>query len=314
MSDTLSLSRLYLLIKNHVVENRQRYLLYAIGMLTIGLVIFILVFSMERFYASYYRIENGIVINPNDSTKWEMAQFVIYYAGLFIFGGIFACISFVNFSNSAEAIFYLNKPASHLEKWLTEIVVRVVLFFLVYTLLFYIIDIPATFIARSIEHSNKLRGLDYGSGNEEPGVTKVFHASKIFYFYVAEIDHGIVYGLMISIYLSVIGFFMYGAVLFNSFSFFKTLFLAFVVGMVYFFYGLAIWDSDFLMPGDWDFRFPDRASLDTGVISDGRRDISTGYRASLDDSFPLGVGYLLMLIVPVFLLLCSYFKLKEKEV
>ncbi len=313
MNDTLSLSRLSLLIKNHLAENRQRYLLYAFGILAIAFIVYILIFCVNNFRPYYFEIEDGVVTNPNNTTEWEVIQFVTYFSGLFIFGGIFACISFVNFSNSAEAIFYLNKPASHLEKWLTEIVVRVVFLFFAYTLLFYLIDIPATFLARGLEYAGHLENLRDASF-EEIGVVKVFHPSKIFYFYLPEIPDSIIYFLLISGYLSIVAFFMYGAVLFNRFSFFKTLFLAFVVGMVYFFYGISFVDSDILMPGEWRYSFPDRAEMNEQMISNGFRDEYSGFRTSLGPGFLSVVFYFLMIFVPSFLLLCSYFKLKEKEV
>jgi hypothetical protein len=315
MKDILSISRLSLLIKNHVVENRQRYILYAFGILAIGFMVYIFLFSINSFHAYYYRIENGVVQNPKQSTNWEEIQFFTYLSGLYIFGGIFACISFVNFSNSAEAIFYLNKPASHLEKWLTEIVVRIIFLFLTYTLLFYIIDIPATMLVRGIEHNSYLTDLQNDVNViKEVGVEKLFHPSKIFCFYLPDVPDLIVYVLFVSIYLSVVGFFMYGSVLFNRFSFFKTLFLGFIIGMLYFFYGLGFADTDALMPGTWDYRFPDRAIMEESIITNGVYDEYSGYRTKLDPGFLLAVSYFLLIIVPVFLLACSYFKLKEKEV
>ena len=315
MNDILSISRLFLLIKNHLVENRMAYMLYAIGMLAIGLISYIFIFAANSFQADYYHQVEGVIIDPDDTTEWETIQFVLYFAGLYIFGGIFACISFVNFSNSAEAIFYLNKPASHLEKWLTEIIIRVVLLFFVYTILFYIVDIPATFIARAREYADHLTRIDV---IEDPTVVspdnekQIFHASKIFSFSMPNIGGGIIYGLLWSGYLCVIGFFMYGAVLFNRFSFFKTLFLAFIIGMIYFFYGLIVISSDSLMPGEWRYSFPGGAYL-SGPVTEVY-DPNTGFRTSLDDGFINGVTYVLLLIVPAVLLACSYFKLKEKEV
>ncbi len=312
MNDTLSIPRLALLVKNHLVENKQRYTLYALGILAIAFIVYVLIFSVNSFHANYYTIIEGKVTNPDDTTEWETIQFIVYFAGLCCFGGIFACVSFVDFSNSAEAIFYLNKPASYLEKWLTEVIVRIGFLFLVYTIIFYVIDIPATFLVRGIEYTSSMDK----STIKEVGVTKIFHASDLFFFYMPNLNEGLVYILLASLYTSIVGFFMYGAVLFNKYSFFKTLFLAFFVGMIYFFYGFFIVESNFLMPGDWNYSFPIKANLDnvSSLLTTNIYDPNGGYRTSLDASVLSLVSLFLLIVVPLIIVACSYFKLKEKEV
>jgi hypothetical protein len=303
MKDILNVSRLILLVQNKLVENKYSYLLYAVGMFSLGLIAYILIFSVEKFHANYHSIIDGIVVQYAYSTEWEFVQAFIYFGGLFIFGGIFACISFVNFSNNAEAIFYLNKPASHLEKWLTEIIVHIFFFFLLYSCIYYLLDIPATLIVNAMEHSDHLENLKEVGGTDYN--QKQFFTSDLFCFQKKIFDKPIILIFLVSVYITVVGFFMYGAVLFNKFSFFKTLFLVFLIGIVYLFYGMFFLNNNFILPDKWRYSFPNRAY---GYGNGPWREVE------IDSSYMFLIAYFLIVFVPAVLLACSYFKLKEKEV
>ncbi len=304
MSDTLNIARLTLLLKNHIVEHKQKYLYYAIGMFFIGLIVNVIVLSTTTFGARYDELINGTL--DIATTKWETMQTVFYIGGLYIFGGIFSCTSFVNFSNKGEGIFYLIKPASQLEKWLTEVIVHIFLFWLAYTLLFYIIDIPVTFIIRGIEHQDYLQDLKVKLPKDMIG--KTFHPSQIFHFSNFKEGNWVVYPFFTSLYVSICAYFMYGSILFNRFAFFKTLILAFVTGMVYFFYALIfLSNKSLLLPQNWKFSEPKTAYLQN-------EHFDRLFEVELSDNWLWVTGYFLILFVPVVLLACSYFKLKEKEV
>jgi len=299
MSKTLKFSRLSLLLSNHVVENRQKYLLYTVGMFFLGLIVFLLIYSMENFHGRYYNPDttsHDYVYMYSKFTEWETIQMVLYLIGLFLFGGIFASISFVNFSNTAESIFYMNKPASYLEKWLAEFLVRIFLFFIIYNIIFSILNIPFTFLVRAQEWHNI---------REAPLAGEYYYVSRILYAYLFTAGEHEIYWGICSGYFSVVGFFMYGAAWFNRFSFFKTLILAFVIGAIFAFYALVL-DNILTLPTGWHYDFPFSASL---YEDDGLK-----YEASFSTTTLLIILYGLLFFVPIVLMYCSYLKLKEKEI
>lgn len=305
MSDILNYSRLSLVLKNHLVEHKQKYLYYLAGMFFIGLIVMLLVVSFNRFYGS----ANVYLLTDKTfkTTEWEGVQTLLYLAGLAVFGIIFSSVSFVNFNNKGEAIFYLIKPASQLEKWLTEIIVHVFLLFAAYTLIFYVIDIPLTLWVQSAEYENFLLEAKNWTALEKQ--LNHFHSSSVFHFSTLKQDMAIVYPVCISIYVSITAFFLYGAVLFNRFSFFKTLMLGFVTAIVYILYGTWILENlqSLLMPETW------RWSSFTRAYSYSREN-NYSYEATLPEIWNLILAYFFMAVIPAVLLACSYFKLKEKEV
>jgi len=312
MSEHLNFSRLSLLLKNHIVEHKQRYLYYAAGMFFIGLIIMMLCVSFNHFpgYANIGHTDqvSGTNMQPTERvsvTTWEAVQTILYLSGLSIFAVIFSSVSFVNFNNKGEAIFYLIKPASQLEKWLTEIIVHVFLFFAAYTLIFYLLDIPVTLLIRSTEYSYYLEEMK--TTDAVLRQTRFFHPSSFFHFSTLSDDAWIAYPVCISIYLTGTAFFMYGAVLFNRFSFFKTLILGFVTAMLYVFYSLLVFENTMSLfsPADWRF---------TSIFRGVRNGENFSFEVKMADHWMWTLIFSLMFIVPMVLFACSYFKLKEKEV
>lgn len=298
MNDDFNFNRLILLLKNNLIEHKQKYLYYIIGMFFLGLIANIFVLSVENFHARYDSS------TYTATTKWEGIQIILYLGGLFIFGGIFASVSFVDFNNKGEGIFYLIKPASQFEKWLTEVIIHVFLFFVVYAFVFYLLDIPMTFIVRGLEYQDYLEDLKNFTLEEK--ADKIFHPSQIFHFYVKEIEKMVfLYFIFTSIYFSIVAFFMYGSILFNRFSFFKTLIMGFVVGMIYFFYFLVIKRGKMFFPKGWSGRM----TYAYQRIDDVRK-----FKVEIDDNWMFLIGLCLVVFIPVILFTCSYFKLKEKEI
>jgi hypothetical protein len=301
MSDHFNFSRLSLLLKNHLVEHKQKYLYYIAGMFFIGMLVMILIITFNRFYG--YENVYTLADKYPKVTDWEGVQTALYLGGLAIFGIIFSSVSFVNFNNKGEAIFYLIKPASQFEKWLVEIIVHVFLFFFAYTFVFYLIDIPVTWFIRMREYHYFLE--EYKDWTKFQQAENLFHASDLFHFGTLHRDVPLVaYPICISIYVTGTAFFLYGAVLYNRFSFFKTLILGFVTAMVYVFYSIFVSEASIraLMPENWNFQL-------TGAYN-----YEQSLEVTLSEHWLWVIAYALMFIVPAVVLACSYFKLKEKEV
>jgi hypothetical protein len=68
-------------------------------------------------------------------------QFASYFFGLYFVGCVYASTIFAELGNKAQGINWLSLPASHLEKLLCAIFFCL-LFFVFFTLIFYLVDIP----------------------------------------------------------------------------------------------------------------------------------------------------------------------------
>lgn len=304
MSDSFNTNRLSLLLKNHLVEHRQKYTYYTIGMFVMGLIVFMFYLSNSHFGAKYdvRRPDGEITIID---TAWDEVQTAFYVGGLLIFGAIFSSASFVNFGNKGEAIFYFIKPASQFEKWLTEIIVRIFLCMAVYTIAFYILAIPTTWYINAKEYANYL--MDQADWEAEKKARYIFHPSGLFHFggfnEISKSLYWTIAAVLLSIYISVIAFFMYGSVLFNRYAFFKTLLLGFITFLVYLVMYLCLFNMNRAHEIVDGWYFVTLAKATKG-----------NFQAKVDESYMVLTGFFLLFFVPAILLICSYLKLKEKEV
>jgi len=133
ISDTFSFHRWWLLVTKHWSENYRRYLLVllAIGGLLLAWFSFILMVSQLTLIDTFM-------------------QFVAYFAGLYLVGCLYASWLFADLNSSQGGIGFLALPASHLEKLLCALFFGVLLFFIGYTLVFYLVDIPMLRLSNSI--------------------------------------------------------------------------------------------------------------------------------------------------------------------
>lgn len=324
MKDFFSLHRFLLLLKNHLLENRKKYTLFAVSVFAIGFLLVTLFFLFDNVgYNSYCLDSKGFYSSMSSDSSWQQFQAILYWVGLYSFGAMFALASHVNFGNQGEAIFYMNKPASVFEKWLVEAFVRIILFFVVYTAIAYLLFLPGTLLYNALSHwkfeeyyklypyqASGSSFRDYCQG----GIKPTFEAVKVFDFntFVKESEAGWIYVALVSSYISGIAFFMYGSVLFNKFSFFKTFLLGFGIFIVYVLYGTLISSNEniFIASG-WEHRLMRERAYKVVYSSTGpERDIFV----EIDENYIQNVLLTFMIIVPIALLVVSYYKLKEKEV
>jgi len=133
LSDTFSFHRWWLLVTKHWSENYRRYLLFllAIAGLLLAWFSFILMVSQLNLLNSFM-------------------QFAAYFAGLYLVGCFYASWLFADLNSPQGGIGFLALPASHLEKLLCALFFGVLLFFIGYTLVFYLVDIPMLSLSNSI--------------------------------------------------------------------------------------------------------------------------------------------------------------------
>src|SRR5450631_1938605 len=129
MNQTFNFSRWWMLVTAHWAQNRKRYLLalLAMGGILVAWYCFLLVV-----------VRNGPLQDYLQSTT--------YFASLYFIGCLYASSLFAELGDRATGINYLSVPASHLEKLFCALFFGVMGFFIAYTLLFYIVDLPVVHI------------------------------------------------------------------------------------------------------------------------------------------------------------------------
>lgn len=285
MNQVFDFSRFRLLVGRHWVENKQRYLLSLGAIAGLLLLWFIFLFLMQQ------RAEAVAV----------QIQIGTYYFVLFFTGSLYASTIFSSLGSKGKGINYLSTPASHLEKLLVAILYVVVLFFISYTIIFYIVDFITLQIFNPIAKSNFVP-IDANHHYYWTPMANVFKTEE----FLGKNVHPLFMWYILLAFFAVQSAFMAGSVFFGKFSFIKTFILLLA-------FGLAYWLSIFLtattvMPkGD----FFDEALLYYRIQKfDGSEDLLVKTPAWL-----IYIGkYLLQYGFPPLFWLASYFRLKEKEI
>ncbi len=133
MNQVFSFSRWWKLVTLHWIVNCKRYLLALL--------------AIAGLLAAWF----GFVIAMNRQGElFLFFQFAAYFVGLFFVGCFYASTLFSDLNSKPEGINYLSVPASHLEKLCCAIFFGVLLFFVAFTLIFYLVDIPMNLSLRLI--------------------------------------------------------------------------------------------------------------------------------------------------------------------
>lgn len=227
MNQTFNFHRWWILVTSHWAENRKRYLLAlpAMG----GL--------LAAWYFFMLAVDKYGPLNP-------FVQYSTYYAGLWFVGCLYASTIFSDLGEKAPGIQYLSVPASHLEKLLCGILFGVVLFFIVYTVIFYLVDIPMVHLANRII----LKEHQIWPGTLIP--IGEFEVINIFNFTWAPIPDR-EYHLILLGYFAVQSAFLLGSVYFARYSFIKT-----IVGLVLCWFVFILFTEKGLrmfLPDGWSF-------------------------------------------------------------
>lgn len=274
-------SRRFLLITaQHWNENRKRYLLSLAAIAGLLVVWFLFAFLMDN-----YRPMEG-----------EM-QVVTYYVGLFLTGCLYASQLFAPLSIKQKGINYLLTPASHFEKFLSALLFGVLIYFVCYTMVFYLVDWLIVHFTNSISRPQSMvyylpemeqlqRGrvvnVFYREYNTEYGLrTQEYYYAGIAYFTVQSV-------------------FIAGSVWFRRLSFIKTLMAVLVFAAF-----LVFWVTKVLLPG-----------LPAGSFSPWFSEYSffSTNMVRLPAWIPIVLKILILYSVPPLFWTLTYFRLKEKEI
>lgn len=206
-------------------------------------------------------------------------QGVIYFCGLFLTAPIFAARYFQLMSKRESALIILMRPASVFEKWLLAFFVVALIYPVVYTLAFYICNIPGWLIAQA-----------QGQIITTASYAEKYSSEKFELFFVLKHvkNSGDLVGIALS--LTVLqAFAVLGSLYFRAMPFIKTLLFAFFILLV---------------------------SIFVTVFFNGRVDSLFNYWGSQRAlSGAQQITYPFMWIsLPTLLWLSCYFALKEREV
>lgn len=279
VNQQFAFSRWSKLVALHWADNRKRYLLAVPAMFGLLVVWDTFLLAMNRY-------------NPLD----DGMQAVTYYVGLVLVGCLYASTIFAAFGNKAQGIAWLSVPASALEKLLCGLLFAVVLFFLVYTAVFFLVDIPMVEICnRLIERQHRMWAAGYPiqpdpiynvlKGLPNDGFDNQYHLFLLAFFALQAA-------------------FVLGSVYFGRYAFIKT--AVAVLIFILCFICLETRVIEPMLPDGYE-RHPmldwikDQDTLNVKVIR-----LSPAISATL--------GYLLIYGTPFVFWIATYFRLKEKEV
>lgn len=271
MSKDFSFRRLLLLIKKQWIENAKLYLYGTLALLGLLGIIFLFWLSM-----------GGNNYN-------EGALLKIFFAGLFLSGGVFASTSFNLLGNKSKGIYWLSFPASHLEKLVCMIFYNLVVFTVVYCVCFFIIEKTAVaYILHLVERDPtkySFHRIDWSNSGRQ-----LTEGTIIRYF---------IYG-----FIAVQALYLLGSVYFRRYSFILT---TIITVFVFFCFILLMGNLKNLLPDDY--------YLNMGRGFFVMNNTSPVHRVyDLNHTFLKVLIFLFKFIWAPFFWLVTWFRLKEKEI
>lgn len=200
MNQIFSLNRWLLIIRKHWSENQKKYTLGLLALTGIMIVWFIF----------------NIIMQPYDAMD-DTIQYGTYFVGLFIVGCLYGSTLFSELSSKPKGINYLSVPASHFEKTLSALLYGVVVFFVCYTVIFYVADFIMVKIANAVSYAYWEKHHSDGQAFSPRKVVNVFWGNER----AGRVSINIAF-LFILAYFAIQSAFILGSVYFEKFSFIKT--------------------------------------------------------------------------------------------
>ena len=283
MNQVFNFNRWLALVIKHWSENRKKYLLSLGGLAALQIIWF----------------GFCIVIGRNHPMH-EMMQVITYYVSLILAGCFFASFQFSDLSSKSKGIEFLSLPASHFEKLLLTLLYSVVLFFISYTLVFYLVDIVMVKLGNAVSYSAWQHGEIQAYDPDK--LANVFIADQPD---LGETKVNIYYYIMLA-YFAVQSAFILGSIYFPKFSFLKT-----IIALLIFVVLLMIFMGKILMP-----LFPPRINFNENLTSlfVYGDDYSTKKVVTLPEWIGVSIIFLFKYaFAPIFWLI-TYYRLKEKQI
>ena len=201
--NSFSFQRWSMLVGKHWIENQKRYLLSVVA-----------IFALLIFFFTFNLLAHDY--DPLDKT----VQIVGYFLGLFGIGCLYAGQYFSPLGSKAKGAYYLLTPASALEKLLCALLYVLVIFFIVYTAVYYLAD----FIMLSIGNATSPA---YLNPNEE-GVVPKAKLINVFYEYNWGLSDTNMMYIFLLAFFAVQSAFLLGSIYFNQYGIVKTAIVLFI--------------------------------------------------------------------------------------
>lgn len=281
MNQVFDFKRWTLLVAKHWSENKRKYLLGTVAMA--GFLFFwfgfVVVIDWGRPIPSFIQIQT-------------------YYVGLAITGLFFASSTFAELSSGPRAMNFLTFPASHLEKLLCSLLYSLVIFFVVYTAVFYLVDFSMVKLANSAAAARWQGGANVPS-SEVVNIFSEFNKGS-------DPDEPNLFLLSILMYVIVQSAYILGSVYFSKYSFIKTTISLLVIAFALILFLAKVMDP--MMPNGGYYQ----GLTSYQVVENGN------FQNAKIVQLPEWIGNLLFSLVKFalapLLWVVTYFRLKEKEV
>ncbi len=274
MNQFFSFKRFSLLVLKHWADNKKRYglsVLAFIGLLTTWFV---------------FTILTGFDAQP----MGKEVQTITFFFTLFALGTFYASQYFSDLGSRAKGINFLLVPASAFEKLLCSLLYTILLFFVVFTATYYLVDVLMVGIAKAITATS-------GTGGK-PTVANVFD------IIILPFNNDTTVNFLL-FFFSAQSAFLLGSVYFEKYSFIKTIICGFVGGFILFCF-IYFFNEQLLPAGDYPKGFLTSFRVRVDGINDRLVQI------------PAWIGqvlrFLVMYAIAPFLWIVTYYRLKEKQV
>lgn len=273
MNQFFSSKRFSLLVLKHWADNKKRYGLSVLAF--IGLLIAWFVFT---------------VLTGIDTPMGREVQQVTFFLLLFASGTFYASQYFRDLGSRPKGINYLLVPASAFEKLLCSLLYTVVLFFVVFTAIYYLADFLMVALANALPDAA-----------QSPGKADVVNVFKVI---IIRFNRDTTVNFL-CFFFSVQAAFLLGSVYFEKYNFIKTIIVGFVGGFILFCF--MYFFNEWLLP---EGSYPSGFLTAYRVHVDGKNDHLVEVPRWIGEVFRI----LAMYAVAPFLWLVTYVRLKEKQV
>ena len=141
-------------------------------------------------------------------------QEVTFFFSLFLVGPFFASQFFSDLGSKTKGTNYLMVPASVLEKLLCGLLYSTILFFIVFTLAFYLVDVLVVLIANAFHPS-------YNGVTTQEGIAFKAHVANVFNMRELPQNNHLSYYFLV-VFLTLQSVALLGSVYFSRYSYIKT--------------------------------------------------------------------------------------------
>lgn len=276
MNPSFDFGRWGLLVRQHWIENKKRYLLSIVAMAGI-------LFMWFSFVAL---MDSGDPMDPD-------VQRGTYFFLLVVSGCFYASQFYRDLGSRSRAINYLLIPASSFERLMVSLLYAVVLFFLAFTAIYYLVD-AIMVMAVNMFHPS------YTEANAN-GAIRQASVVNVFGRTVGKVNGT---PLFFAAYFAIQAAFLLGSVYFEKYSFVKTVISLFAVL-------LGLWLINSFL---FEAILPEGGMNGIGSFVVTTNESENAYLVELPAVMKETLGMLVKWIFPIFFWVVTYFRLREKEV